>query len=259
MKTTKILIGAATILVAVIVAAFVLRDSERKTWDSSPLEPAKVEAKAKNADYDLSSIVILTKVVSYIKNNYYDPKRVQPQKMFISALQEVSRNVASVLVDFNETEKSVVVRVGDKSQKFSYKDIDSPWDIQYRISEIFRFMQPNFEEYVDPKEVEYAAINGMLDTLDPHSTHISPRGYSELKISTVGNFGGLGIQIGIREGELTIISPIDGTPASRAGLKSLDTIVRIDDQSTVNMGLDEAVNLMRGRSEEHTSELQSQR
>jgi len=202
-----------------------------------------VEAKEK---YDLSSIVILTRVISYIRNYYYDPARIEPEKMFQSALEEVARKIPSVMVDFEETTRLVKVKIGGQEKVFEYGNLDNIWKIQYLIADIFRFIQPGLEPQIDPKDVEYAAINGMLDTLDPHSVHLPPKIYRELKLNTTGNFGGLGIQIGIRDGNLTIIAPIMGTPAWRAGLKAKDAIEKIDGQSTINMSLDEAVQLMRG-------------
>jgi len=208
----------------------------------------EAEAKSVKADnnYNLSSIVVLTRVISYIRNYYYDPGRIKPEEMFKNALEEVARSIPSVMVDFDEEKKSVLVRVDTKTKEFSFANINTVWKIQYRISEVFRFLQPNLEKSIDPKDVEYAAINGMLDTLDPHSVQLSPKYYRELKMSTVGNFGGIGIQIGIRDGNLTVIAPIMETPAWRAGIKAKDKVMKIDGQSTINMSLDEAVSLMRG-------------
>jgi len=116
------------------------------------------------------------------------------------------------------------------------------------MRDIFQFIEENIELDEDAlKEVEYAAINGMLSTLDPHSVFLSPKNYNEVRLSTRGEFGGLGIVISIRDGSLTVISPIEGTPAHRAGIKAKDKIVRIGEESTVNMNLDEAVQRLRGK------------
>ncbi len=249
-KFSKLIRIVAILGVFAVLAGVALVYSQyTRNGDESPSRISIQRAEAKpvaNADYNLSSIVVMTRVISYIKNYYYDPGRIDPENMFRSALNEVARSVPSVMVDYNEQTKQVLVKVDTEQQSFPYGDIDSVWKIQYRISDIFRFMQPNLEKDMDPKDVEYAAINGMLNTLDPHSVHISPKMYRELKLSTRGKFGGLGIQIGIRDGKLTIISPIPGTPAWRAGIKAKDTIIKIDGQSTVNMSLDQAVSLMRG-------------
>ena len=99
---------------------------------------------------------------------------------------------------------------------------------------------------VDLRDVEYAACNGMLHTLDPHSVLLSPDAYKEMNLSTQGQFGGLGIVISIRDQQLTVMNPMPGTPAGRAGLKKYDRIVKINGESTLNMGLNEAVNHLRG-------------
>ena len=91
------------------------------------------------------------------------------------------------------------------------------------------------------------ALKGLLPQLDPHSSYLDKKAYKELKIQTSGEFGGLGIVVGMKNGVLTIISPIDDTPAYKAGLKAGDVILMINDKATLDMSLDEAVNLMRGK------------
>ena len=96
------------------------------------------------------------------------------------------------------------------------------------------------------RNTEYAATNGMLSTLDPHSMLLDPQTYTEMKLNTRGSFGGLGILIGLRGGELTVIKPYPDTPASKAGIKAGDRIIRIDRESTVNMLINDAVSRLRG-------------
>jgi carboxyl-terminal processing protease len=106
------------------------------------------------------------------------------------------------------------------------------------------------EEYVEDtktKDLVYGSLKGMLSSLDPHSQFMDPDTYNELKVDTEGRFGGLGIEVTIKDGLLTVITPIEDTPAWKAGIKANDQIVKIDDELTRDMTLTDAVKRMRGR------------
>lgn len=107
-------------------------------------------------------------------------------------------------------------------------------------------IQADYVEEMKPKDLIYGSLKGMLQTLDPHSQFLPPDEYKELKTETQGKFGGLGIEISIRDGLLTIITPIDGTPAWRAGIKAGDRIVKIEDELTKDITLSDAVKQLRG-------------
>jgi carboxyl-terminal processing protease len=114
------------------------------------------------------------------------------------------------------------------------------------FSDVLNIVQDNYVDKVDAKKMIYGAISGMLRELDPHSSFLKPEDYKELQIETEGKFGGIGIEITLRDGVLTVVAPLEGTPADRAGLQSNDKIVKIDDHSTQDMSLMEAVQKMRG-------------
>ena len=106
------------------------------------------------------------------------------------------------------------------------------------------------EYYVDDitfNEIITKSIEGLLTNLDAHSAFLDDKKFKNMKVQTEGEFGGLGITVGMRDGALTVIAPIEGTPADKAGLKASDIILRIDEHSTLNMTIDEAVGLMRGK------------
>jgi carboxyl-terminal processing protease len=197
--------------------------------------------------YDLTQLKVVNEVLKLVRDRYVDPKRVKPKDMLLSALNYVQRDVAQVIVLHEENSPTVKVKVDTQEKEFAVDSVQGPWDVSARLREVFAFLQDNLRSTdVDLREVEYAACNGMLHTLDPHSVLLSPDAYKEMNLSTSGQFGGLGIVISIRDQQLTVINPMPGTPAGRAGVKKLDRIVKINSESTLNMGLNEAVQHLRG-------------
>ena len=114
------------------------------------------------------------------------------------------------------------------------------------FTDVLSIVKKSYVEEVDTKKLIYGAINGMLTSLDPHSSFMPPDTYKEMKIDTKGAFGGLGIEITIKDGILTVISPIEDTPAFKAGIKAGDMILKIDDKFTKDLTITEAVKRMRG-------------
>jgi len=114
------------------------------------------------------------------------------------------------------------------------------------FTDVLSIVKKSYVEEVDTKKLVYGAINGMLTSLDPHSSFMPPETYKEMKIDTKGAFGGLGIEITIKDGILTVISPIEDTPAFKAGIKAGDQILKIDDKFTKDLTITEAVKRMRG-------------
>ncbi|OGQ72303.1 MAG: peptidase S41 [Deltaproteobacteria bacterium RIFCSPLOWO2_12_55_13] len=114
------------------------------------------------------------------------------------------------------------------------------------FTNILAIVRKNYVDEVNTKELMTGAINGMLNSMDPHSGYLTPELYKELQMDTQGRFGGLGIEITIRNGMLTVVSPIEDTPAFRAGIKAGDQIFKIDDEFTKDMNLMQAVKKMRG-------------
>ena len=111
---------------------------------------------------------------------------------------------------------------------------------------IFEQIREKYVEEVDDVELIRAAINGMLTSLDPHSSYLPPSDFDQMKVQTRGEFGGLGIEVTLEEGYVKVVSPIDDTPAFRAGIEAGDLITSVDGESLLGMSLDEAVKLMRG-------------
>ena len=114
------------------------------------------------------------------------------------------------------------------------------------LSEVLRKIEKSYVEGTEPKKLIYGAIKGMVGTLDPHSNFMNPDEYRELMIDTKGSFHGVGIAITIRDSVLTVVSPIEGTPAFKAGIKAGDRIIKIGDRPTTDFSIMEAVKLIRG-------------
>jgi carboxyl-terminal processing protease len=212
--------------------------------DTSP----RAQAAKTRVPYDLSQVRVLKAVVTKVNQNYVEPERIDHKKMLLAGLNAIQGSVPPVIVHYESGDPTFKVQVNEQWSEFRVDDVNSPWALTWRYQEVFKFLQKNLEQDGDIKlrEIEYAAVNGMLRTLDPHSILLTPDEYSEMQLSTRGEFGGLGIVISIRDGQLTVIRPMPGTPAARAGLKNKDRIVKIDEESTVNMPLEEAVRRLRG-------------
>lgn len=115
------------------------------------------------------------------------------------------------------------------------------------FAEVFGRIKSDYVEGVDDKKLLESAIRGMLSGLDPHSSYLDKEEYRDLQVGTSGEFGGLGIEVGMEDGFVKVIAPIDDTPAERAGLKAGDLIIRIDDKPVKGISLNDAVNVMRGK------------
>lgn len=122
-----------------------------------------------------------------------------------------------------------------------------PLDDLRKFTEVFERIKKAYVEEVDDSTLLNNAIKGMLSGLDPHSAYLEPKAYEDLQESTSGEFGGLGIEVGMEDGFVKVISPIDDTPAHKAGVQAGDLIIKLGDHPVKGMALDDAVNLMRGK------------
>ncbi len=127
------------------------------------------------------------------------------------------------------------------------KEERAPLESLRQFAEVFTRIKQSYVEEVDDDELVRYAIRGMLEGLDPHSDFVIEDEYEELQENTSGEFGGLGIEVGMEDGFIKVISPIDDTPAAKAGVKAGDLIIRLDDKPVKGMTLNEAVDVMRGK------------
>jgi len=221
-------LSAPPLGLVVVLAAFTIsfgwpiENGLRIDIDTSP----RALAARQKTPWDLTKLQVMNRVIHQVNDGYVDPKRIDHQRMMLAGLDAIQK----------------------AESEFKISDVSSPWALAGRFREVFAFLQEELkdEEDIELSQVEYSAVNGMLKTLDPHTVLLPPELFAEMQTSTRGRFGGLGIVISIRDGHLTVIKPIPDTPAFKAGLQRGDRIVKIKDESTLNMPLQEAVNRLRG-------------
>lgn len=132
------------------------------------------------------------------------------------------------------------------NQALSLEKKENTYKALKLFSQIFRLIEENYVTEINPKDLILGAIEGMLSSLDPHSSLMKPEEFKELEIETKGSFTGIGIEITIKDDILTVVAPIEDTPAWKAGIKPGDRILKIDEKSTKGMKITEAVKLLRG-------------
>lgn len=160
----------------------------------------------------------------------------------------ISRNLSPrnlVVLAFGLT-LGILISLGEGVFADRSEDRNLPLDELRTFSEIFAKIKQDYVEPVEDKTLLENAIKGMLSGLDPHSSYLIPEDYEDLQAGTSGEFGGLGIEVGMENGFVKVIAPIDDTPAERAGVEAGDLVIRLDDTPVKGMTLGEAVRIMRG-------------
>jgi carboxyl-terminal processing protease len=242
----------ATLAAALALALGVTTRFVRAEADARPAVAYKgavpVHARADEpGEYRLDRLPILSRVILSVKDNYVDPSRFDPKQMVVSALEGVEKTVAEVMVQGDAKSPKLTLTVGGSQKELDISGLDSIWKIRTVLGEAMGFVQEHLVAHKELKEIEYAAVNGMLSTLDPHTVLLEPKFFKEMKLQTRGEFGGLGFVIQMRDGNLTVVRVIKNTPAQRAGIKPKDVIQKIEEQSTINMDLQDAVDRLRGK------------
>ncbi|MCA9492051.1 MAG: PDZ domain-containing protein [Myxococcales bacterium] len=208
--------------------------------------------------YELSKLQIAEPTLYYIDKNYVEPTRIDWEAMFDAGLDAVERRVPRVLFTRAPGGRTLAVEIGTFRSVLEVAPIDDLRSLQEQLRTVATLL----EEHLDPDdipgdgrpplvplaEVEYALVNGMLTTLDPHTVLLEPEDAREMDMENQGEFGGLGITIELdgKDRQLTVKCTLDDAPAARSGIRSDDRLMRIDGESTLNMTLDEAVTRLRG-------------
>lgn len=200
--------------------------------------------------YRLSSLPILERDLYWLESRYVERERLDPEQMYQAALDTVEREYAEVMFQREPEGRRLHVSVGEYSTVLLVDPMDGFGAMAAQLRQVAAILDEHLPADVDRHEVEYSLVNGALSTLDPHTILMPPEVADEMDVDNKGEFGGLGIEITIKDGRLTVKQPIADTPAARAGMKADDRIVRIDDESTINMDLTDAVRKLRGRKGE---------
>jgi len=231
------------------------------SFDGPPLAIPGAHAKTDRLGaYELGRARMLSRVVGHIRAHYVDPSRVIPREMLRGGLKRIEAEVPEVRLEVQYAAKatrgeqagqaplpkSITVRVLGAAREFSVEKVTDLYELNWKFMEILSFIEGAMPPQTDLESIEYAAISGMLATLDPHSAMLSPRQWREMQLSQRGRFEGLGVVVGVVEGALVVQRVMPGTPAAEGGLTVDDRIIRIGDATTLNMSLEEAVSLLRG-------------
>ena len=149
------------------------------------------------------------------------------------------RAAFTLLLVFGLLSGTASADISQKEKEKTYKQLEV-------FANVLSILQENYVEEIDAQKALDGAIQGMLFTLDPHSSFLTPEEFQDLQDETSGAFSGVGIEITVKDGILTVVSPIEGTPADKAGLKANDQIVEIDGKKTKEMSSTEAIKKLRG-------------
>jgi len=208
--------------------------------------------------YDLAKLELLEPTLYHVEESYVEPARVDWERMFVDGLEAVERRVPVCMFHREPGGEVLTVEIAAFRTVLDVPPIGSRKELQRELRQVAALLAEHLDgrhiphqddDIAEPlAEVEYALVNGILGTLDPHSVLLPPPDAHEMDVENQGEFGGLGITIVDRrtDGGMTIESTLPDTPAAQAGLQAEDRIIRIDGESTVNMTLDEAVHRLRG-------------
>ena len=184
---------------------------------------------------------VVQEAMVQVLNNYV--LAVDPVRLAVGTIEGMSSAVGGERVIAERRGDAVELRAGDASLVLPLA-ADGKINRE-SLAAAYRFIQKNASA-ISSQELADGAIDGMLAQLDPHSSFMPPEVYKEMQVETQGSFGGVGIQVAVKDRQLTVVMPIAGTPAERAGLQPGDRIVKIDGKPVPEMTLTDAVNRLRG-------------
>ena len=190
---------------------------------------------------------LFTRLALSLDRVYLDRDRIKPQMMIRKALSALENAVDEIYVDNSDPERPYVyVHLNSKLQGFRVSTVDSLENAVNLLETLFTFIKRNYEGDMGFGDIQYAVANGFLSGLDPHTMVFSPKAFLDFSVHIEGEIFGVGMYVGTRHGKLKVIEVLKDTPAARAKFKKGDVIVKIGDESTINMSVQEAVDKIRG-------------
>lgn len=202
-----------------------------------------------SSDYSISQGEVTIYALRAVKNRYLNKSKIKASELLVEGLEAINDQLNEILIKYEPNGKVVKIQIYNKKFKTDVLRMRDIYDVTTVLKQVYGYIEKNYKPVypMEMSEVEYIAVNGILRKLDPHSYIFTPKDFKEFTNTTEGNFGGLGIVISTNDkGEIVVISPISGTPAMKAGIESNDVIVQINDESAINMTLNQAVDRMRG-------------
>jgi carboxyl-terminal processing protease len=197
-------------------------------------------------DLDASRPEVFVEVARVVESSYWDASKLEPQGLFKGVVDGVDEDVRRLGGTIAYKGQQVVVSLNGQTKAVDLPAIDSLAELVHAFSSIHVFLLQQQRSNGHPINWEHRAVEGMVKSLDGNSAFMPPHEFREMQEETRGSFGGIGIRIGVEDGQVVIVEPMEGTPASKAGLKQGDRIMKIDGQPTQGLTLQEAVRRMRG-------------
>jgi carboxyl-terminal processing protease len=191
--------------------------------------------------FSSSELGLLNRVVKLINQNYVEPSKIVFDEMFESALRNAEKRIPEIIV--SKTNKKLTIKIIKESKTYDL-NIKSDSDLFKSLKDAYYFIKAKLP--TPEEDLEFYLADGLTEALDPNSNVLSKEFYKEMTMNTQGEFEGIGIVITMKDGALTVVSPIEDTPAFKQGLKANDKITHINDEASDSMTLNEAVNKIRG-------------
>ncbi len=241
--------AAGVLGLMLVIAACKRTDDSSPAQDSRKSEVASTGAESPDAAPDLAdrAFPLLAWAVHMLQSEYFDSARFDPQAQLMSAFDALGMHTPEFFAERDADGSAIAVRVRAAKTTFALDDVETLDAAARRLEQVLVYAQTQLDLEPEPlHEMEYAAINGLLSPLDPHTILLTPEEHADLGERTRGSFGGIGAEIRAERRAIVIVRVLPDMPAEKAGLEPGDVIIRIGDRSTVSMSVSEAQGLLRG-------------